>query len=88
MNIGNLDDLGSMFAEARNSGALESTTQPRADLLKEGREVIGPATASGGGRLEALGRTFTSTDLTVALGAFPKPPNGVAILGIRQQVRY
>lgn len=83
MSIGNPVDLGSMVAEARIRGALESVTQPRADLLKEGRETP----ASGGGRLEALGRTFTSTDLTVALGAFPKPPNGVATLGIRQQVR-
>lgn len=86
MNTGQLDDLGSRVAEARNRGAV-SVTQPRAVLLKEGREGTGSATTSGGGRLEALGRMFTSTDLTGALGAFPKPPNGVATLGIRQQVR-
>lgn len=87
MTIGNLDDLGSRVAEARSKGAALSVTQPKALLLKEGRKGSGSDTTSGGGIVKVLGRTFTSADLTGALGAFPKPPNGVATLGTRQQVR-
>lgn len=55
-------------------------TQPRADLLKEGRLIVASAWSSG-----KSGRGSTFRDLMGAgLGALPKPPNGVATLHLTQ----
>jgi len=80
INVEDMDDMGSREMLGSFRGAL-SPTQPEAVLLKVGRFSPAGALAMG------LGMAWpgsTSRGLTGALGALPKPPNGIATLQLEE----
>ncbi len=81
INVEDMDEMSSRGMLGRIRGAL-SATQPEAVLLKVGR-LTGAGAAGLGLGMGRLG--FTSKDLTGTVGAFPKPPNGIATLQLEER---